>query len=84
MKGDLRNLATAQEAYYGDNNVYYSGALPSAALHLQSVAGRNRHHYGGGQHRLGGHDRVSEHHAAHLCAVPGIRVAAGARRRSRV
>ena len=32
MKGDLRNLATAQEGYYGDNNVYYSGALPSAAL----------------------------------------------------
>ena len=32
MKGDLRNLATAQEGYYGDNNVYYGGALPSAAL----------------------------------------------------
>ena len=32
MKGDLRNLATAQEGYYGDNNVYYGGALPSAGL----------------------------------------------------
>lgn len=32
MKGDLRNLATAQEGYYGDNNVYYSGVVPSAAL----------------------------------------------------
>lgn len=32
MKGDLRNLATAQESYYGDNNVYYSGAVPNAAL----------------------------------------------------
>ena len=32
MKGDLRNLATAQEGYYGDNNVYYGGALPAAAL----------------------------------------------------
>lgn len=32
MKGDLRNLATAQEGYYGDNNVYFGGALPSPAL----------------------------------------------------
>ena len=32
MKGDLRNLATAQEGYYGDNNVYYSGPVPAAAL----------------------------------------------------
>jgi type IV pilus assembly protein PilA len=32
MKGDLRNLATAQEAYYGDNNTYYIGAVPSASL----------------------------------------------------
>jgi type IV pilus assembly protein PilA len=32
MKGDLRNLATAQEAYWNDNSVYYSGALPSAAM----------------------------------------------------
>lgn len=32
MKTDLRNLATAQEAYVGDNGTYYLGALPSAAL----------------------------------------------------
>ena len=32
MKGDLRNLATAQESYYGDNNVYYAGPVPAAAL----------------------------------------------------
>ncbi|MFZ5625021.1 MAG: type IV pilin protein [Gemmatimonadota bacterium] len=32
MKSDLRNLATAQEAYLGDNATYYSGAVPSPAL----------------------------------------------------
>ncbi len=32
MKSDLHNLATAQEAYTSDNNVYYAGAIPSAAL----------------------------------------------------
>jgi prepilin-type N-terminal cleavage/methylation domain-containing protein len=32
MKGDLRNLATAQEAYSGDNGTYYGGAVPAAAL----------------------------------------------------
>jgi prepilin-type N-terminal cleavage/methylation domain-containing protein len=32
MKSDLRNLATAQEAYAGDNNAYYGGAIPSTAL----------------------------------------------------
>lgn len=32
MKGDLRNLATAQEAFYGDNNIYYAGPVPAAAL----------------------------------------------------
>ena len=32
MKSDLRNLATAQEAYAGDNAVYYAGAVPSSAL----------------------------------------------------
>jgi hypothetical protein len=25
-------MATAQESYYGDNNVYYAGAVPSALL----------------------------------------------------
>jgi prepilin-type N-terminal cleavage/methylation domain-containing protein len=32
MKGDLRNLATAQEAYWNDNAAYYGGTFPSAAM----------------------------------------------------
>ena len=32
MKGDLRNLATAQEAYWNDNAVYYGGTFPSAQM----------------------------------------------------
>jgi type IV pilus assembly protein PilA len=32
MKGDLRNLATAQEAYSSDNGSYYNGAIPAPAL----------------------------------------------------
>jgi prepilin-type N-terminal cleavage/methylation domain-containing protein len=32
MKSDLRNLATAEEAYFYDNNTYYGGAVPAAAL----------------------------------------------------
>ncbi len=32
MKGDLRNLAVAQEAYFYDTATYYSGAIPSAIL----------------------------------------------------
>jgi prepilin-type N-terminal cleavage/methylation domain-containing protein len=32
MKSDLRNLATAQEAYFYDNNTYYNGAVPNASL----------------------------------------------------
>jgi prepilin-type N-terminal cleavage/methylation domain-containing protein len=32
MKADLRNLATAQEAYSADNPGYYAGAIPSALL----------------------------------------------------
>jgi prepilin-type N-terminal cleavage/methylation domain-containing protein len=32
MKGDLRNLATAQEAYSGDNGTYYGGAVPAPGL----------------------------------------------------
>ncbi|HET8624759.1 MAG TPA: prepilin-type N-terminal cleavage/methylation domain-containing protein [Gemmatimonadales bacterium] len=32
MKGDLRNLATAQEAYSSDNGSYYNGAIPAAVL----------------------------------------------------
>jgi len=32
MKSDLRNLATAQEAYSSDNGGYYNGPVPNAAL----------------------------------------------------
>ena len=32
MKSDLRNLATAQEAYWNDNKVYYGGAVPGGDL----------------------------------------------------
>ncbi len=32
MRGDLRNLATAQESYWGENATYYSGTVPSAQL----------------------------------------------------
>ena len=32
MKSDLRNLATAQESYLSDNQVYYGGAVPNATL----------------------------------------------------
>ena len=32
MKGDLHNLATAQEAYWNDSAVYYGGAFPSAQM----------------------------------------------------
>jgi type IV pilus assembly protein PilA len=39
MKSDLRNLATAQESYMGQNFVYYGGALPNAALTYNPSAG---------------------------------------------
>jgi len=39
MKGDLRNLATAQEAYNGDNQVYYGGGIPNAALTFNPSSG---------------------------------------------
>jgi type IV pilus assembly protein PilA len=32
MKGDLRNLAVAQEAYFHRNSTYYDGPIPSPAL----------------------------------------------------
>jgi type IV pilus assembly protein PilA len=32
MRGDLHNLASAQEVYSGDAGSYYGGAVPSAAL----------------------------------------------------
>src|SRR5215212_9220487 len=30
MKSDLRNLVTAQEGYFYDNNTYYNGPVPDA------------------------------------------------------
>jgi type IV pilus assembly protein PilA len=32
MKSDLRNLATAQEAYWNDNSAYYGGPIPGGAF----------------------------------------------------
>ncbi len=32
MKSDLRNLATAQEAYLYDNATYYTGSVPASGL----------------------------------------------------
>lgn len=32
MRGDLRNLATAQESYWSEYAVYYSGPVPSSQL----------------------------------------------------
>ena len=32
MKSDLRNLSTAQESYFYDNNTYYLGTVPAAGF----------------------------------------------------
>jgi prepilin-type N-terminal cleavage/methylation domain-containing protein len=32
MKSDLRNLVSAQEAYYSNGMTYYNGAVPNAAI----------------------------------------------------
>ena len=39
MKSDLRNLATAQESYLGDNQVYYGGAVPNAPFPYNPSSG---------------------------------------------
>src|SRR6185312_10145844 len=39
MKSDLRNLASAQEAYWVDNRTYYAGAIPNAAFLYQPTQG---------------------------------------------
>ena len=39
MKSDLKNLATAQEAYYYDNGVYYNGGVPNAAFDYSPSTG---------------------------------------------
>ena len=39
MKSDLRNLASAQEAFLYDNGLYYDGVVPSASLTYDPSAG---------------------------------------------
>lgn len=39
MKSDLKNMATAQEAYYYDNGVYYNGGIPNAAFDFAPSTG---------------------------------------------
>ena len=39
MKSDLRNLVTAQEAYFMDAITYYDGAVPSAQLTYDPSSG---------------------------------------------
>ncbi len=40
MKSDLRNLATSQEGYFGDNGAgYYAGAVPNPLLSFDPSAG---------------------------------------------
>ena len=37
MKSDLRNLATAEESYFYDNNTYYGGVVPDAAFQFNTT-----------------------------------------------
>jgi prepilin-type N-terminal cleavage/methylation domain-containing protein len=39
MKTDLRNLVNVQEAYLGDNFVYYGGAIPNASFPYRATTG---------------------------------------------
>jgi len=39
LKSDLRNLATAQEAYYYDHGNYYNGPIPNPALAFSPSGG---------------------------------------------
>ena len=39
MKSDLRNLATAQEAYSADNSTYYNGPVPAPVLTYSPSSG---------------------------------------------
>ena len=42
MKSDLRNLASAQEAYWVEFRTYYGGAIPNAAFTYQPDPGSDR------------------------------------------
>jgi prepilin-type N-terminal cleavage/methylation domain-containing protein len=39
MKSDLRNLASAQEAYWVENRTYYGAAIPGAGIQFNPTAG---------------------------------------------
>jgi type IV pilus assembly protein PilA len=39
MRSDLRNMASVQEAYWIDNNVYYAGVIPDPAFPLRPSNG---------------------------------------------
>lgn len=39
MRGDLRNIAMAQEMYYNDHATYYSGAVPAPAFAFNPSTG---------------------------------------------
>jgi type IV pilus assembly protein PilA len=39
MRSDLRNLASAQESYWVENQTYYNGPVPAAGLSYQPTAG---------------------------------------------
>jgi prepilin-type N-terminal cleavage/methylation domain-containing protein len=39
MRSDLRNLASAQESYWVENQTYYNGPVPAAVLAYQPTAG---------------------------------------------
>jgi type IV pilus assembly protein PilA len=39
MKSDLKNLATAQEAYYYERSVYYGGAIPDPSIPFSPSTG---------------------------------------------
>src|SRR3954447_14353677 len=39
MRSDLRNLTAAQESYWVENQTYYNGAVPAAALAYTPTAG---------------------------------------------
>lgn len=41
MRSDLRNLATAQEAYWVQNRIYYGGAVPNPAFQYNTSSGVN-------------------------------------------
>jgi len=39
MRSDLHNLAAAQEAYWAENQIYYNGPIPAAALSFTPTGG---------------------------------------------